>query len=162
MTLSLIVAVSKNNVIGRHHQLPWRLSADLRQFKRLTMGHHLIMGRRTYESIGRALPGRTTIVVTRQANFVAEGCMVAHDLPKAIELARGDDQVFVVGGRQIYELALSLCDRMYWTAVDADVPGDTFFASVDWSQWELVSETSHPADERNEFATSFRVYHRIR
>ena len=121
MTLSLIVAMSKNGVIGRDGDLPWRLSADLRRFKRLTMGHHLVVGRRTWESIGRQLPGRTMIVVTRSQPEVPDGVLLAGSLNEAIELslAAGDDEVYVAGGGTIYALALPVSDRLYLTRVHA-------------------------------------------
>ena len=161
MNVSLIVAVSENGIIGQKGQLPWRLSHDLRRFKRLTMGHHLVMGRRTYESIGRPLPGRTSVVISRNPQFRAADCLVARDLAGAFEMAREDSEVFVIGGRQIYELALPHVSRLYWTQVHARVEGDTSFPSIDWEQWELVEQESIAADDRNEFASTFRLYQRI-
>jgi dihydrofolate reductase len=119
------------------------------------------MGRRTYESIGRALAGRTTIVITRQADFTAAGCTVVHRLEDAVNAAVADDEAFVVGGSQIYQQALPKCHRIYWTAVDAIVPGDTFFPTVNWNDWRLVSETPCTRDPRNEFDMVFRVYDRL-
>ena len=156
--LSLIVAMSAGGVIGRAGQLPWKLSADLQRFKRLTMGHPLIMGRRTYDSIGRPLPGRTTIVVTRQPQPACSGVLIAHTLPQAYELAKNDVEAFVIGGGEIYRQALPDVTKLYVTLVHADIEGDTFFPDIDWSQWQLVDESSHPSDERNTFATTFRVY----
>ena len=160
MQLSIIVAVSENNVIGRDGDLPWRLSADLRRFKQITMGHHMIMGRKTYESIGRPLPGRTTIVLTRSSSFSAAGCLVADSLSQAIEMAGSDDEVFVVGGSQIYELSIARANRIYLTAVHAQVEGTVLFPNVDWSQWESMEDVRHSADEKNEYDYSFRVFHR--
>ena len=119
--ISLVVAVSENGVIGRGGELPWHLAGDLRRFRQITMGHTLIMGRKTYESIGRPLPGRESIVITRQSNLEAPGCRVAHDWRTACVLARLDHQVFVIGGRQLFELALPVAERMYWTHVAASV-----------------------------------------
>jgi dihydrofolate reductase len=157
---SLIVAISENGVIGRAGQLPWRLSDDLRRFKRLTMGHSLIMGRRTFESIGRALPGRKTIVVTRQVAWQHAGVLTAHSLPEAYAAAAEDAEIFVVGGAEIYDQALDDCDRLYVTRVQAHVDGDAFFPEVSWSDWQLIEESSLPADERNTFATTFCIYGR--
>lgn len=160
MPLSLIVAVAENQVIGREGQLPWRLSADLRRFKRLTMGHRIVMGRKTYESIGRALPGRTSIVLTRQADFqAAEGVLVADSLEAALREA-GDDEVFVIGGAGVYRESLPRATRVYLTRVHADVEGDTFFPRLDPQTWRLVEQHPHPADEKNDFAHTFQVYER--
>jgi dihydrofolate reductase len=158
--LSVIVAVAENGVIGRNGQLPWRLSADLQRFKRLTMGHHLIMGRRTFESIGRPLPGRITIVVTRQADAAWDGVLAAHSLDEAYRMARSDSEMFVVGGADIYRQALPEAERLYLTLVHADVEGDTKFVDVDWRQWELVEEELCEADKRNTAPTTYRVYKR--
>ena len=154
--MSLIVAVAENGIIGRNGQLPWQLSADLKRFKRLTMGHHLVMGRKTFESIGRLLPGRTTVVVTRQPMFVAPGALVAHDLPQALQLAAGDNEVFIVGGSELYRQALPHVNRIYLTQVQARVDGDVRFPEIDESAWQVVSRSHHPVDEQNEFETTFR------
>ena len=154
--LSLIVAVAKNGIIGRSGQLPWRLSADLIRFKRLTMGHHLVMGRRTFESIGRLLPGRTTVVVTRQSTYEAPGALVANDLRQALQLAADDDEVFITGGAELYRQALPLVNRIYQTQVHADVEGDVCFPELDESAWHVVSLSHHAIDEKNEFETTFR------
>lgn len=161
MTLSILVAMSKERVIGREGQLPWRLSADLQRFKRLTMGHPIIMGRKTFESIGRPLPGRQSIVITRQPEFQAEGIQIANDLQGALQIAgNASNEVFVVGGAQIYALALPLADRLYITLVEADIAGDTFFPEWDSEQWELVEESCHPADAKNAFPTRFQIFDR--
>lgn len=155
--------MTENRLIGRGGQLPWRLSADLKRFKSLTMGHHLVMGRKTFESIGRPLPGRTSIVLTRQSKpgpFAPE-IAIAASLDDALAKARGDEEVFVVGGAEIYALALPRTERLYVTWVDADVEGDTFFPELDLSQWRLASEEAHPADAKNDYPTRFAVYDRI-
>lgn len=161
MRLSLIVAMSDNRVIGHRGELPWRLSADLRRFKALTMGHHLIMGRRTFESIGRLLPGRRSVVVTRQTGYNALGAAVAHDLDAALKLAEGDEEVFVIGGAEIYRLALPNVERLYVTRVQTEVTGDAFFPEFDETQWRLSQCDGHLADEKNEFDYSFCIYDRI-
>jgi dihydrofolate reductase len=161
MIVSLIVAVSDNGVIGRSGQLPWHLSRDLRRFKRRTLGHHILMGRRTYESIGRPLPGRQGIVITRDPQFQAEGYLVVQSLPEALQCTGDDDEVFVVGGRQIYELALSQAQRLYWTQVHAQVDGDILFPDIDWLQWQLLEEEAFAADDRNEHPCTFRVFQRV-
>ena len=160
MTLSLIVAMSDNRVIGNNGQLPWRLSADLKRFKRLTMGHHIIMGRKTFESIGRLLPGRTTVVITRQKDYDAKGALVAHDLDEAIQLAKGDDEAFIIGGAEIYRQAMSKVDRIFLTLVHCEVDGDTLLAEFEIDQWTRTSEERHSSDEKNQFDYSFLVYQR--
>ena len=162
MRTSLIVAMSQNNVIGREGDLPWRLSADLRRFKALTMGHHIVMGRKTYESIGRQLPGRTMVVVTRQDDYTAEFATVAHSLSAAIETAQGsgDEEVFIIGGGEIYRQALDLVDRIHLTRVEAEISGDTYFPEFDLSRWQLIEQEIHDADEKNEYPYRFEIYER--
>jgi dihydrofolate reductase len=143
--VTIVAAVARNGVIGVAGGLPWHLPDDLRRFKRLTMGHVLVMGRRTYESIGHPLPGRTTVVVTRQDDWSAGADEVvrARDVPGALRLAGElDDEVFVVGGGQIYEEALPFTDRLELTLVDAEPHGDTVFPAVDWSEWRELSRES--------------------
>jgi dihydrofolate reductase len=158
--ISLIVAVSTNNAIGIRGDLPWRLSDDLKRFKAVTMGKPIIMGRKTWDSIGRPLPGRQNIVITRQPEFSAEGCDVVASVAEAVALAGDVDEVMVIGGSQIYELALPWAERIYLTRVHAQVDGDAFFPEVDESQWRLISEERQVADERNDFDYSFRIYDR--
>ncbi len=164
MAVSLIVAVSENGVIGRDGGLPWRLPADLKHFKSTTMGHHLIIGRRTWNEVGKPLPGRTMVVVTRSRRFAPEGVRVAHSLEQALDVARDDDEPFIGGGAHIYRMALDndLVDRIYLTRIHAEVEGDTFFPNLDLDEWELVSEQRHEADEKNEHPYSFMVYERAR
>lgn len=159
---SLIVAMSTNDVIGRDGGLPWHLPADLRHFRQTTMGHHLIVGRRTWEEVGKPLPGRDMVVVTRNPVFSVPDVRVAHSLEEALELARDDDEPFVGGGAQIYRLALQreLVDRLYVTRVHVEVVGDTHFPPVEWERWRLVSEQFRPPDERNIHALSFLIYER--
>ena len=159
--LSLIVAISENHVIRRHGQLPWHLSADLKRFKQLTMGHHIVMGRKTYDSIGRQLPGRISVVLTRQSEWTVEGVLTASDLPTALKLAGDDEEVFVIGGSQIYQLALPLVDRLYVTQVHATVDGDTYFPAITDDQWQLQQTDSFAADEKNDHDYSFLVYSRL-
>lgn len=164
MRISLIVAVAENGVIGRRGQLPWRLSADLQRFKQLTMGHTIIMGRRTWESIGRALPGRKMIVVTRQLDYRIDvaGVTKAASLSEAIETARaaGDEEAFVIGGAELYRAAFTTADRLYYTRVLAAVEGDTTFPNISWDDWHLAESTEHSADDRNDFPYAFEVYER--
>jgi len=164
MTVSLIVAVSDNGVIGRDGGLPWHLPRDLRHFKTTTMGHHLIIGRRTWDEVGKPLPGRTMLVVTRSRTFVANGATVVHSLEDALEVSKTDEEPFVGGGAYIYRIALArdLVDRLYLTRVHTDVEGDTFLPEIDFDDWELISTEHHEADEKNEFACTFQVYERRR
>lgn len=158
--ISIIVAASTNNVIGSQGDLPWRLPDDLKRFKAITMGKPIVMGRKTWDSIGRPLPGRQNIIITRQPDFLAEGCDVVASMDAAIAAAGAADELMVIGGSQIYELALPLATRIYLTRVHADVEGDAFFCDVDETRWQLVDVDPHAADERNEFAFSFQVYKR--
>jgi dihydrofolate reductase len=160
--VSLIVAMSSNGVIGRDGDLPWHLPADLRHFKATTMGHHLIIGRATWDELGRPLPGRTMVVVTRNRDFSADGVLVAHSVEEALSLVVGDDGPFIGGGAEIYRQALDagFVDRVYVTRIHAEVEGDTFFPNIDLDGWLLADRVDHPADEKNEFAYSFERYDR--
>jgi len=161
MIVSIIVAVSDNNVIGRANRIPWRQSTDLKHFKQLTMGHHLLMGRRTYESLDFPLPGRTIIVITHDRAFRVDGALTAPSLERAIEMARLDDEIFIGGGAQIFEQALHRADRMYLTRVHAEVVGDTFFPEFDdVTEWKLMDAEHRDADAKNEYPYSFLTYER--
>jgi dihydrofolate reductase len=160
--ISIIAAMAENRVIGSHNALPWKLPADLRHFRTLTTGHHVIMGRRNYESIGRPLPHRKNIVVTRRSGYTAPGCLVTHSLEEALELARGDPEVFIIGGGEIYRQALDRADRQYLTLVHARVAGDTLFPEFDWNEWKVLSRERHEADDKNPHAYSFITLERIR
>lgn len=155
MRRSLVVAMSQNRVIGRDNRLPWRLPADLAFFKRVTMGHPVIMGRRTYESIGKPLPGRLNIVVSRQAGFEAPGCVVAGSLEDAYRAAGDAGEVSIIGGSSVFEEALPRVDTIYLTEVQADVEGDVFFPDFDRSQFSEAELERHAADERH--AYPFRI-----
>jgi dihydrofolate reductase len=164
MRISIIVAVAENGIIGRGGALPWRLSDDLRKFKQLTMGHTIIMGRRTWESIGRALPGRRTVVVSRNADFRTnvDGIETTTSLDKALEIAEaaGDEEAFIVGGAGLYRESLGRANRLYLTRVCASVEGDTSFPDVEWNNWQLVESEDHDANEKNEYAYRFETYDR--
>lgn len=168
MNLSLIVAVSENGVIGNAGDLPWRLSADLKRFKNITMGNVMLMGRKTWESIGRPLPGRTSVVISRQADYSTgfEETPVAVNVDDALELARqigGDDsEVFIIGGATIYEMLFPHVDRLLLTHVHAEVEGDIMLPTIHWDDWQLVAEETHPADEKNEFEHTFKIFDRVR
>lgn len=164
MEISLVAALSRNRVIGANGGLPWRLPDDQRFFKELTHGHCLVMGRATFESIGRPLPGRTTLVLSRRPGTVAAGAIVVHDFDAALEIARarGEKEVFVVGGADVYALALPRADRLYLTRVDAVVEGDVRFPDFDESgrTFKLVEERRHAADARHEYAFTIQRWER--
>ena len=142
--ISLIVAMARNRVIGANNALPWHLSSDLKRFKALTMGHHLVMGRKTFESIGRVLPGRTSVVITRNPDWHTEGVVVASSFADAIRKTAGDEEVFVIGGEQVFRDALPQADRIYLTELDRAFPGDVYFPPLDPAQWrESIRETLH-------------------
>ena len=162
MIISLIVAMDERRGIGKLGQLPWRLSSDLKRFRALTMGHHIVVGRKTYESIGKPLPGRHTIVVTRNAGYRPEGCIAAHSLEDAIRVARerGETEAFVCGGAAIYAGALPNADRLYLTLVHASVEADVFFPEIDQQSWVEKESSSHPVDEKNQYPFTFKVLER--
>jgi dihydrofolate reductase len=160
LRLSLIAAVSDGGVIGRDGGLPWHLPADLKHFKALTTGHSLLMGRKTYESVGKPLPRRRNIVLTRSRGWQAEGVEVAADLDEALALVAGEAEVFVAGGSELYAQALPRADRLYLTRVHGEVEGDVFFPEVPWQEWALVTEEHHPADGRHAQAFTFQTWDR--
>ena len=160
MIVSLIVAVSENGVIGRDGRLPWKLPADMARFKALTMGHPVIMGRKTHESIGRPLPGRRNIVVSSRPEFAPAGVEVAPSWRAALERVHGETEVFVIGGGALYREAFPDATRLYLTLVEGQVPGDVFFEIPPAGQWRLVSEEFRPADADNAFPLSFKIYER--
>jgi len=160
--ISLLVAMDEARGIGKAGKLPWRLSADMKRFRELTMGHHIIVGRKTFESIGKPLPGRDMIVVTRDESLKPDGCLTASYVEAAIALARerGETEVFVCGGAAIYAQALNAAHRIYLTQVHANVDADTFFPEFDASAWREAEKTFQPADEKNQFAFTFKVLER--
>jgi dihydrofolate reductase len=163
MRVSLIVAMTRGGVIGRGGGLPWRLSADLKRFKSLTMGHAIIMGRKTWDSLGRPLPGRKSIVVTRQPSLdCPPEVVVVHGLDQALASAAADGGAFVIGGGELFREALPLAQRMYVTWVEAGTMGDTFFPAWDPAAWSLVESQPHSADAKNEYDTVFCIYDRIK
>ncbi|MHC4948753.1 MAG: dihydrofolate reductase [Planctomycetota bacterium] len=155
--ITIIAAVSENGVIGRGGGLPWHLPEDLRRFKRRTLGHTLVMGRRTFESLGGCLPGRRCIVVSRTPSFAPEGVTVAASLADALAAAGDDDEVFIAGGSAVYREGLAVADRLELTIVHADVEGDAFFPEYDPDAWRVVGEERHEADDRHPHAFTFRV-----
>lgn len=145
--LSIIVAVAKNSVIGINNTLPWHLPEDLKRFRALTMGHHIIMGRKTYDSLGRLLPGRTTVIVTRNADYKVEGALIAHSLQDAIALCKADDEAFLIGGAELYQEGLKLSNKLYITEIDLDVAGDAYFPEYSSDAWLESSREAHVSEQ---------------
>ncbi len=163
MIVSAIVATDKNRVIGKDNQIPWYLPADLKYFKKTTLNHHVIMGRKTFLSIGKPLPKRTNIVLTRNLFFAASGVITAHTLEEALSIAKenNETEAFIIGGAQIYELSLPYLDRIYLTEVDTVVAdGDTYFPSINDDEWKLVDTHPYKADNKNEFNYVFKKFYR--
>jgi dihydrofolate reductase len=161
--VELVVAVSENDVIGRGNRLPWRLSADLRHFKALTMGHHILMGRKTYESIGKALPGRTNWVLSRSSDFAPADCKVVRSLQEGQFGVGGEGPLMVIGGAEVYRLCLPRVSRIHLTLVHTEIPdGDTFFAAWHEREWIESSRERHEADDKNAHAYSFLTLDRAR
>lgn len=162
MIVSAIVAATENWVIGKDNQIPWYLSSDFKHFKRTTINHHIIMGRNTYRSIGRPLPKRTNIILTRDPFYVVQGCLVAHSIEESLEIAQnnGETEVFIIGGGTIYQQTMQYWDRVYLTVVHTELEGDVFFPEIDNSQWGNTFWERHSADEKNDFDYSFKIFER--
>ncbi len=163
MKITLIAAVAENRVIGRDGGLPWRLPDDLRRFKQRTLGHIVIMGRRTYESLAAPLPNRPAIVVSRNRDLDIPGATVANSVDEALDIARGrgEDEVFILGGSEIYAIALPLADQLELTIVHAEIEGDTYFPEFDPAAWTITEDQRREADDRHEYPFSFRCYERV-
>ena len=160
MKISLIAAMAKNRVIGRQGEIPWKIPGEQKLFKKITLGHAVIMGRKTYESIGRPLPGRTNIVVTRQKQYQAQGCTVVHDLSSALNHCPEDeDEAFICGGGQLYHEALPMADHIYLTVIPRDIPGDTYFPDISSTEFRVRQSESIEAEEAEPY--NFLIYERI-
>lgn len=159
--ISLIAAMAHNRVIGKDNQMPWHMPADLKHFKATTLGKPVIMGRKTFESIGRALPGRQNIVVTRDASFEALGCDIAHSLEAAVSLAGDVDEIIIMGGGQLYQAALPMANRMYLTFIDLSTEGDAHFPAWDSEEWVIVDRETHSHDDKNPYDYSFVKLERV-
>jgi len=157
MIISLIYAASQNGVIGIDNRLPWRLPADMKRFRNLTTGHHVLMGRKTYESIGKPLSGRTNIIITRQQNYQAGGGLIAASLERAISLCQDDNEIFIIGGATIYQQALEFANRIYLTIIHEEFKGDTFLFDIDKTIWQETSREDFEPDEKNKFRYSFLI-----
>jgi len=158
--VSLIVAMAKNGVIGDAGRIPWHLPTELARFKRITLGHHIVMGRKTWESIGRLLPGRRSVIVSRNPRYGVPGAIVADSLRAAIAICLYDEEVFVIGGAELFREALPIADRLYVTVVDAEVAGDTVMPAIDFSVWQAIESEDVAADDRNPYSFRFTRYER--
>lgn len=160
--VTLIAAAGENNALGKDNDLVWHLPDDFRRFKKLTTGHHIIMGRKTFESFPSLLPDRTHIVITRQQNYKPEGAVIVHDLEAALEIASIDPQPFIIGGGEIYKQSMDKAERIELTRVHGTFEADTFFPEIDPTKWKLLATEYHPADERHEYAFTYLTYDRKR
>jgi len=160
MIVSVIVACSENDVIGKANKLPWHLPADLKHFKKLTMGNSIIMGRKTHDSIGKILPGRKNIILTKNPDYSKEGAVVAHSINDALNICKDEDEIFIIGGSSIYSKAfdLGIVNKIYLTIVHEEMEGDTFFKLPNPENWMLVSRKKHAANEKNPHDFSFLTY----
>ncbi|HET7627236.1 MAG TPA: dihydrofolate reductase [Bacillales bacterium] len=158
--ISFLFAMGKNHVIGKDNAMPWHLPADLAYFKKLTVGHSVIMGRKTFESIGQALPDRRNIVVTTNETFKAEGCEIVHSVREALDLVNGEDEAFVIGGAKLFEAFYPYADRLYVTAIDESFEGDTFFPEIDAERWKQTYIKPGERNEKNPYDYAFLVYDR--
>lgn len=158
--ISFLFAMGKNRVIGKDNQLPWHLPADLAYFKKKTMGHTIVMGRKTYESIGKPLPGRKNVVMTRDIRYEADGCLVVHSIDETRQLFHTDEEVFVIGGAKLFEALYSYADRLYVTYINEHFEGDAFFREIDDLEWKRISVEQGIKNEKNPYDYSFIVYER--
>lgn len=152
--ISIIVAVAENNVIGKDNKLIWHLPKDLKHFKETTTGHFIIMGRKTFESNGRPLPNRTNVIITKDKNYKAEGCKIVHSLDEALDFAKNESEVFIIGGGEIYKQAMPIADRIYLTKVHQPFEGDTFFPEINMKEWSELNRQYFEPDERNKYPFS--------
>lgn len=159
--ISIIAAMTKNNVLGKDNKMPWHLPAELQYFKKITLGKPVIMGRKTFESIGRPLPGRENIVITRQVDFVPAGVTIKHDLQSAMTYVKDIDEVMIIGGANIYQQAINFADKMYLTVIDFECEGDVFFPTWDESHWKIISQETHRMDAKNQYDFVTVVLERI-
>jgi dihydrofolate reductase len=161
--ITVIAAIAKNNALGKDNDLIWYLPADLKRFKKVTTGHYILMGRNTFESIGKPLPNRTTIIITRNKNYSKEGCLIAGSIEEAIELAKEEAQLFIIGGAQIYKeiMAKDLADQLDITRVHSEFDADVYFPEIDSKIWKEVAREDFKADEKNDYDYSFISYQKI-
>lgn len=158
--LTIIAAAAENNALGKDNDLVWHLPDDFKRFKRLTSGHHIIMGRKTFESFPKLLPDRTHIIITRKEDYKPEGTIVVHSLEEAIRVAKIDEQPFIIGGGEIYKMGMDVADKIELTRVHGEFNADTFFPELDENEWKLVKEQFHEKDERHNYAFTYLTYER--
>lgn len=156
--ITLIAAAAENNALGKNNDLIWHLPDDFKRFKAITSGHYIVMGRKTFESFPKPLPNRTHVIITRQKNYNPENCIVVNNLEKAIEICPKDEDIFVIGGGEIYKQSIAIADKIELTRVHSTFEADTFFPEIDTTIWELVQEEFHPKDEKHLFDFSFQTY----
>lgn len=156
--ITLIAAVAENNALGKDNQLLWHLPDDFKRFKSITTGHHIIMGRKTFESFPKPLPNRTHVIISRNKDYQPEGCIVVDSLQKAIALCPKDEEIFIIGGGEIYKQSIEIADKLDITKVHHTFEADTFFPEIDFNEWELSSSEFHPKDEKHLFDFSFQTY----
>ncbi len=161
MNITLIAAMAKNRVIGKDNQLIWHFPNDLKHFKTLTSGHHIIMGRKTFESVGKPLPKRTNIIITRQEGYSVEGCLVAHSIEEALSLVKNDEQPFIVGGAEVYKQALEVAQTIELTLIHSDYEGDSYFPEFDSSEWKLARGEKKEADAKHIHPYEFLTYKKL-
>ncbi|HKJ05839.1 MAG TPA: dihydrofolate reductase [Flavobacteriaceae bacterium] len=159
--ITIIAAVAKNNALGKDNKLIWHLPADLKRFKKVTSGHHVIMGRKTYESLGKPLPNRTNIIITRKKDYTAENCIVVHSLTEAIAAAKNDENPYILGGAEIYQQAIKIADKLDLTFVHKAFEADAFFPEINKNKWVETSRKDYKADEKNKYDYSFVTYKRL-
>jgi dihydrofolate reductase len=159
--ISLVFAMGRNRVIGSNNSMPWRLPADLAYFKDLTMGSTVVMGRKTFESIGKPLKGRKNIVLTRDRRYIQDGCFIAHSLEEVLDMTKGEQETFVIGGAEVYSMFLPYAKKLYMTYIDHEFQGDTYFPEIDYDEWKLVSKVMGEKNEKNPYHYFFQVYERI-
>ncbi len=158
--ITIIAAIAENNALGKDNQLIWHLPADLKRFKQVTLNHHIIMGRKTFESLGKPLPNRTTIIITRNKNYSAKGCIVVNSLKKAIEASKNDENPYILGGAEIYKQAMEIADKLDLTFVHHKFEADAFFPIIDSKIWKETSREDFKADEKNKYNFSFVTFER--
>ncbi|MBZ9728284.1 dihydrofolate reductase [Salegentibacter sp. JZCK2] len=156
--ITMIAAAAENNALGKDQDLVWHLPDDFKRFKKLTTGHHIIMGRKTFETFPKPLPNRTHIVITRKDNYLKKDATVVSSLEKALEFAKKDEQPFIIGGGEIYELGMDIADKIELTRVHGTFEADTFFPEIDKKEWKLVAEEFHPKDENHDYAFTYLTY----
>ncbi len=162
MRISAICAMSENHVIGKNNQLPWHLPADLMHFKKITLGNPIVMGRKTYESIGQPLPGRCNVVITSNMDYHAPGCVVVHSIKEALTTTKDNDEIFIIGGASLYQEMLPLTQRLYITLIHQQIEGDTFFPEFNKAEWQEIECVDHDVDAKNNYPYSFIILDRIR